>query len=386
MRFLKAICENAETGLLAFCLAAMAFGKPVFADPNDLFYPTRSDWIQSNGETNLSVFVFNDLNANGSYDLGDRAMAGIATGLSQDGAPILVVRSNINGFANYPASSSRDSAPLSSAGNYDFEVFVPPGWRISTENRVQTRELIPTLGSNAGLGFAKMLKPVGLERYSFIRGTYNLPEAGVLRLLHDGAEVAAADLTPGEQFLWPAMRGNYQLVSGDVSRPILVGNYPVDIGSFTAIPHATTSGRIIDFENMAPSGLQKVPNGYAGLNWFNLNIMASAKTAGDVGYTNGASSGFNILYTSSGHPAAIFADEPFDFIDINLAVAWPEAEGEELVISIFSRDTLLLQDHIGLSAYGPITYQPRLSGVTRIELATTHNWQAVIDDLVIAQP
>ena len=360
-----------------------ALAPPAFAGPDDFFYPTRTDWTDSHGETNLSVFVFNDLNNNGAYDLGDRAMAGIATGLSQNGAPVSLVRSNINGFANYPASSSQGSAPLASAGMYDFEVFVPPGWRISTGNKVQSRTLVAVPGSNAGLGFATMLNPVGLARYGFIRGTYDFPEAGTLRLLQNGAEIASAALTPGEQFLWPVAPGRYDLEIGEVQHSVQVGPYPVDIGAVNASPQAPPAGSVIDFENMAPSGLQKVPNGYGGLNWFNLNIMASAKAKGDVGYVNGASSGYNILYTSSGHPATIYADSPFDFIEVNLSLAWPEAEGETLEMAFYRGKTMIARDVIGLSAYGPITYQPRLSGVTRVEISTTHNWQAVLDDLVI---
>jgi len=372
---------NLRIGPTALSLLAMVCGGPVFSGTADLFYPTRLDWANSTGETNISIYVFNDLNGNGLYDLGDSAMADIATGLSQNATPLSVARTNINGFANYAASSSQVSVPLSSPGPYDFEVFVPPGWRVSTQNRVQHRDITLIEGSNAGLGMAEMLHPVGLERYKFIRGTYGLAASGRLQLLQNGLIVAEADLAPAEEFLWPVDPGIYELVSGGIRRDVRVGAYPVDIGTFATAQSFGNGERVIDFENMAPSGLQKAPNGYGGLNWFNLNILASFNLPNNIGYINGATSGHNVLYTSSGHPGWIAAEYPFDFIGINLTVAWPKAEGEEALFSFYRGDELVLQDHIGLSAYGPISYQPLVSGITRVEISTQHNWQVVLDDL-----
>ncbi len=372
-----------KAGLLALCLLAIGGSGPVFSGVDDLFYPMRSDWSQSTGKTNLSIYVFNDLNGNGIYDLGDRALSNIATGLSQNQTPASVARTNINGFANYAASTSHSSAPIALPGLYSFEVFVPPGWRVSTQNRVQLRELTLVTGSGAGLGMAEMLHPVGLERYKFIRGTYNMPAAGPLALLQNGTIIAETTLAPDEEFLWPVAPGTYTLASGSTQRSVQVGAYPVDIGTFSPLPTANGPSRSIGFENMAPSGLQKAPNGYGGLNWFNLNIISSTNLDSNIGYVNGATSGHNILYNSSGHAGTIYADTPFTFAAVNLSVAWPSAEGETAIFSFYRGDTLVLQDRIGLSAYGPITYQPKVAGITRIELSTAHNWQLVIDDIAV---
>lgn len=373
--------KNKRIGPLAACLFGLCSSGPVLSQTDSFFYPMRTDWSRSTGETNLSIFVFNDLNGNGIYDLGDRAMPGIVTGLSHNDTPISVSRTNINGFANCAASSSHASVPISAPGAYDFEVFMPPGWRVSTENKVQQREIIHVEGSNAGLGMANMLHPVGLERYKFIRGTFGMDDFGTLMLVQNNEVIAEVDISPNDEFLWPVDPGVYELVSGNIRREVRVDAYPVDIGTFATAQAYDTQARVIDFENMAPSGLQKTPNGYGGLDWFNLNIIASAKLVDDIGYANGATSGYNVLYNSSGHPGWIAAEYPFAFIDINLTVAWPQAEGEEALFSFYRGDELVLQDHIGLSAYGPITYQPLLSGITRVELSTQHYWQVVIDDL-----
>ena len=370
---------------LAVILSASSVNT-LMAGSEDLFYPMRTDWSESNGKVNLSVYVFNDLDESGEYDLGDRAMSGIATGIRQSGIPFSISRSNGNGFANFDASSFDESAIIDAAGSYEFEVFSPPGWYISTGNQVQQREVIALPGSLAGLILSAPLEPVGLVRYKFVRGTYSLPSAGFLKLEKNGAVVAQAELAPGEEFLWPVEPGQYKLVSEAGSRPVHVGQYPVDIGKVTAFPPSTAFGNIVHFEDMAAGGLEKAPSGYGGLNWFNLNIMENNYMPDSVGTVNGATSGINIVYTSSGHPASIYRDSPFDFIGVNLTLAWPRSEGEMLEFRFFQGDNLALTDSIGLSAYGPITYQPLLSGITRIELSTPHYWQAVLDDLIVITP
>lgn len=373
--------KELKTGLFAAGLLSVAVSDPVFSDDNSLFYPTRTDWTASHGETNLSVFVFNDLNGNGVYDANDRALAGIATGLSQDQSPISLARTNISGFANYPASSSQEGAVIAKVGTYSFEVFAPPGWQVTTQNTIQNRNIHRVEGSNAGLGMTEMLHPVGLEHVKFIRGTFGLPNAGSLELWQGGSLISVIELSPEDEFLMQADTGVYQLKSGGFTRPVLVGGYPVDIGTFSQVAQAAPSGTPINFEALAPYGLEKLPNGYSGLDWFNLNVIKA--TAGDVGYANGATNGHNVLYNSSGHPARITAASNFDFVSVDLTSAWPEAEGEELQISYFRNDTLVLQDHIGLSAYGTITYQPLLANISRIELSTVHNWQVVLDNMIV---
>ncbi len=110
----------------------------------------------------------------------------------------------------------------------------------------------------------------------------------------------------------------------------------------------------------------------------------------NIGYINGTTSGNHILYSSSGHPAEIYLDQAFDFISVNLSVAWPkgedEDEDEEVVFEFYREETLIRRDSIGLSAYGVIAYQPRIAGITRVRLATKHNWQLVLDDLVVNNP
>lgn len=383
LKTLWAFARIKPVRLSAICWLVSALGTPVYSGPNDLLYPLRQDWSQSDSGINISSYVFNDQNENGTYDLGDRAFADIVVSLGQGGLPLAAVRTNINGFANFTASTTKEDAPLSAPGTFEFTVVPPPGWRVTTDNLTQLRELISIQGSIAGVGLHEMMIPVGLSRKKFIRGTYRGDGAGQLELRQGDKVVARASLAPGEQFFWPVKRGEYMLVTNGHSRRVTVGNNPVDIGLAGVGKTADGQGRTIDFEGGAPSGLNKTPNGYGGLNWFNLNIMRSDFTPDSVGYINGATSGNHIVYTSSGHPSRIYADAPFDFHSINISAAWPKSEGEEVVFAYFNDDGLIFRDSIGLSAYGPINYQPLIKGVTLIEISTVHYWQMVIDDVVV---
>lgn len=373
-----------KAGLFFALWLLPALGTPAFSQSDDMVYGMRTDWTQSHGKTPVSAFVFNDVNESGDYDLGDRGMAEIVVGLSQNDAPITAIRGNAHGFSNFVASISVADVPLAKPGIYDFTVLIPPGWRLTTGNQTQTRELVYVAGSNAGLGLRDgMLEPIGLTRYKFIRGTYRGAEPATLTLHQNGKLIVEATLAPDEQFLWPVDPGDYDLRVNNLSRSVTVSENPVDVGQVGMIATATSTGRVIDFENGAANGLTKAPNGYGGLNWFNLNIVRSNLHPGSVGYVNGATSGVFVVYNSAGHPGEIYADNPFDFLSVNLTAAWPQSEGEQVVFAFYRDETLLFEDVIGLSAFGPITYQPNVQGVTRVALSSMHNWQMVIDDLTV---
>ncbi len=364
--------------LVCACLATPAGAQ------QSLFYPMQQNWGPKGESVNISVFVFNDVNRNGIYDLGDRPFAGVAVGLSQNDAPLRLDRSNVNGFTNFPAGLKTTDAVITAPGTFAFETFPPPGWEVSTGNRVQTKEISAAPGAKTGLIVSgEVPAPVGLRRYLFVRGTYGMSGTGSVILLQGDKVLGEKELARGEEFLWPLPPGAYVLEAGGTRHPFSIATLPVDVGTLRPAPISTATGRLIDFENMAPTGLLKAPNGYGGLNWFNLNIMSTTLMPSSVGYVNGATSGNHILYTSAGHPTRIYSDTPFDLLSVNLSAAWPVSEGETVVFDYFRGDEPLWQERIGVSAFGAISYQPLITGVTRIEISTAHYWQAVLDDLVV---
>lgn len=347
-------------------------------------YNFREDWSESWSEINLSMYVYFDLNRNGIYDLGDRALSDILVAVGKDALPVAVASSNYNGFANFATSLVKEDVVLSEVGDYEFVVIPPPGWMITSANGSQKRELVEKPGSVSGLGMERMLEPVGLAQYIFVRGAFAGDLPAQVKLLQYGKEVASTTVNPDGQFLIPASQGDFELVIQGQSQLVIVDAYPLDIGQFRAGTSTVMSSGRIDFEDMAPRGLQKVPNGYAGLGWFNLNAMSTAMGNDSVGYHNGATSGGVILYTSSGHPGEISRDIPFDFIGANLSVAWPEAEGEQVTIDFYRAGEKIATDVIGLSAYGPVSYRPMISGVTKVVFTPQHYWQVVIDDISVS--
>ncbi|AXX97667.1 hypothetical protein BAR1_06820 [Profundibacter amoris] len=347
-------------------------------------YPLRQNWDSSSGKVNISAYLFNDLNENGQYDIGDRAMADIVVSLSRNGMPISVARTNLNGFANFRASTTHEDSPLSQAGEYEFTAYLPRGWRNTTDNQTQQATLIEIPGSPAGVGLQEMLTPIGMARNKFLRGTYRGDKDGHILLQQDGKTLETINLTPGEQFIWRIQRGNYELITNGQSRPVVVGDYPVDVGLIGVEHSQGDRAYTIDFEGQAPTGLKKAPNGYGGLNWFNLNIMRANMGNGNIGYANGTTSGNHILYTSSGHPARIYAYTPFSLLSVNLTAAWPKSEGEEVILSFYRGDQLIQTDAVGLSAYSPVNYQPMIPDITRIEISTRHYWQMLMDDLTVS--
>ena len=141
----------------------------------------------------------------------------------------------------------------------------------------------------------------------------------------------------------------------------------------------------IDFNDVTPRGLRKIPSGYAGLNWFNLNAISRDFQGGNEGYVNGNTSGDHMCYTSSGHPGELWSDRPFGFHSVMLSSAWLRSEGEICIVESWRSDELVARDEIAVSALTPVHYAPMLRGITRIRFASKHYWQIAIDDLAIVR-
>ena len=142
--------------------------------------------------------------------------------------------------------------------------------------------------------------------------------------------------------------------------------------------------QVVDFDHLMMSeAVLEIPSGHGGLGWYNL-IAMHQRFGGGPGYINGTLSGEFIAYNSSGHPAAVFSDRPFDLAGVDLAVGWNDAEGETVSIRAWRGDTLAYEDTVRLSAMGPARFAADYSAVNRIEFSTAHYWQMVMDDFTYA--
>ena len=310
-------------------------------------------------------------------------MAHIVVAVGDGETAVAAVRSNINGFANISTSATAEEASIKHTGTYEYVVVPPPGSRVTTNNGTQLIEVIVIPDTNGLLAAARMPEPVGIAQYTFIRGTYDGDLPAVARVILNGKPIAESPINPDGQFLVPVDPGEYLLQISNFQRKVRVGSYPVDIGKMSTNMTGGSDGVILGFDDLAPLGLQKVPNGYGGIGWFNLNAMSSQITSDAVGYQNALTSGFNIAYTSSGHPVEIYHEDGFDFLSANLSVAWPDGEGEQVVFEYYRGDQLVATDNIGLSVYGPISYQPMMENITFIKITPLHYWQVIFDDVQV---
>lgn len=353
-------------------------------------YAVRSDWTGSRGNLNYSSFVYFDVDRDGRYSLGDRPMGGIQVRLRKDGAVVAAARSNANGFANFSTSTRRKKAPIHLPGDYAFEVSVPEGWTATSGNARQVREFKLIPGSISGIGADEMVQPVGLAPDRVVSGRLAAGVRLAVAARHGAAVVDTAEITDPSGFRYRVPDGadTVDLTGAGRTWRLDALAYPVDVGILDPSRPPLDPGRnrrTIGFDDVNTRSLRKIPSGYAGLNWFNFNAMTRDFTGSTEGYVNGNTSGDWIAYTSSGHPAEVYADEPFDFIGVHLSAAWLYSEGETGTIETWRGDTLVAEDTVVLSALTPVFYVPMLSDVTRIRFSSAHWWQMVLDDLVIAR-
>lgn len=348
---------------------------PAFAQ--DIYYGLR-DWAGPNGGSmNISSFVFRDINANGTYDLGDRVFVNIAVELQTPSGLVASSRTNIGGYANFNASLTQQGAAIAETGVYSFRVVPPPGWSITTGNGEQTIPMSILEGAPGDIVADNLPQPVGLVPHIEIHGRAGEQSDAVIGKNPNGA-VVPAHTGDQDRYSIAATPGRWTI--GE--RPLDVGLVPIVLPQNWS-DEAGTEGKTIrvGFDDLfVGDELLKVPNGYGGLRWENW-VATHGRFYEGEGYINNTVSGEFVAYTSSGHPTATFSEEPFDFVGGYFGVAWSNAEGETLRIRAWRRDTLVHDDEFALSAYGPVYFAADYKSITRLEFATAHYWQAVADDL-----
>jgi hypothetical protein len=372
----------AVTGLLRRWKKLRARNWPQAQD-----YAIRTDWQRSSGRRNYSSFVYFDVDRDGVYGLKDRPMGGVVVRLRTENRHRATARTNVNGFANFSASISR-RAYINKPGSYEFAVSVPPGWIATAKNDIQSRRFIEVAGSSSGLDAEEMVRPVGIAPERFVRGVLPTGAIAWARVYRGDNELATEELSGPFLVKVPEGADRMSLSVGDLEKSIPLGAYPVDLGLCEASRKQIVGKQpgTISFDDVTTRGLLKVPSGYAGLSWFNLNIIRRDFEGNHQGYVNCNSSGEHTVYTSSGHPAEFWSDNrPFDFIGAMLSVAWLNAEGETGIIECFRGDMRIARDEVKLSALTPIHYLPMVADVTRVRLSTVHYWQMIMDDLTIAR-
>lgn len=360
---------------------AVSLATPLIADNP---YEPNSVWEPQAQSFNLSTFTYLDRNESGTYDLGDQPLSGIVTVLRKEGKELDRVRSNENGFGNFKASRVDSDFPIYELGAYTFEVLVPPGWTNTSDNASQTQTFMDAEGAAMGGALDAMMAPIGLIPPKAISGRTD--PSVPLFLSGPGLTKQTVDVQKTGEFqaIVPT-QGRYALSSGETTVLVDVEEYPVHIGTFRAPEVSPGELVTVTFDDVSENELRKVPSGYGGLTWFNINAIKNTfGRSTSRGYINNATSGTFVAYTSSGHPSTIGHRDGFDFVQVSIGTAWPNAEGETAVFEFLREDVVVATDEVTLSVYAPIIYSPRIANVTEVRITTKHYWQLVMDDLMFS--
>jgi len=286
------------------------------------------------------------------------------------------------------ATSAR-RAHISEAGTYEFAVSIPPGWTCTSGNAVQAQAFRLIQGAPAGIGADEMVKPVGLAPVRTLSGRA-VGDGATVSILAQGRTLLREKIAANASFriTIPGEADAAAIEGSGSGRRLALSTYPVDLGVLSASRTPVAAGaalETIDFDGVTPRGLRKIPSGYAGLNWFNLNAMSRDFQGGNQGYVNGNTSGDHMCYTSSGHPAEFWSERPFGFHSVMISSAWLNAEGETAKIESWREGELVASDEIEVSALTPTHYAPMLKDITRVRISSKHYWQLALDDLVIVR-
>jgi hypothetical protein len=364
----------------------------------------QRDWNTGTPSSlNISVYTFRDHNRNGLFDVGDFPLASVAVRMVRPDEATKVASSNINGFGNFKMSLGRAHPGVDAAGDYRFETMTPPGWVITSDNAVQVSRFIELPGSVAGVVSDSPPAPVGLapELRAFgqvvsggerpvvdtdIELVALAPDGNALELSADTNGYYSFTVQPGDWVLNVRDKANGRVHS----RPFAVRDVPVQLATIALsapvlapLPQAI----IQDFEYLERSPIDKIANGQSGLKWDYLLAVDNQLYRGP-GYVNVLRSGNNVGYNSSGHPVTVAPDrgETFDFVGAYFAVAWPEAEGEILIVEAFRGGQLVARDEVALSVLGPVWLQADYNGIDQLRLGSGHYWQFVTDDMQFRLP
>lgn len=386
---------------LAIIGVAAAFGLPAYrkrfrsgrksrlrGDPaRD--YAVRQNWSWGAGKLNYSSFVYFDVDRDGRYGLSDRPMGGVMARLSGANGHILSARTNGNGFANFTMSVSARRAHIGKPGTYEFSISVPPGWVCTSGNAIQSKAFRLIEGAPAGIGTEEMVKPVGLAPIRTLSGR-TADSAATVSILAGARVLLKETVTPNADFriAIPDEADAAAIEHAGSGCRLALSAYPTNLGVLSTRRTAIAMDAVletIDFNGVTARGLRKIPSGYSGLNWFNLNAMSRDFQGGNEGYVNGNTSGDHMCYTSSGHPAEFWSERPFGFHSAMISSAWLRAEGETAKIESWRGEELVASDEITVSALTPVHYAPMLKDITRVRLSSKHYWQLAIDDLVLAR-
>lgn len=366
--------------VLALILVAWFGGKPLLDNGQS----------RNAGSLNISWFVYRDVNRNGAYDLADRPYAGLPVRLTRPDGSTRVHESNINGFANFKMSRDPASGVIHTADRHTFSAAIPGQWEVTSGAREETVSFALRDGSPAGLIAERVMEPLGVSPVPRILGQVGGGAARfTLQAVSPSGEERRIQLGSQGQFSFTGADGMWTLVREDrdsgaqLSRTVRMGYYPKVLpASFFDASTSPRQGRAVTvrFDDLITTNtVYEIPNGYHGLQWKNWLVTHNLFYQGD-GYVNATVSSEFLAYNSSGHPARIEREEPFDFEGTYIGVAWPQARRGKVHVKGYRDDTLVYHDQLQLDPRAPVYFHARYRDITAVEIYSDLYWQVVLDD------
>lgn len=363
------------------------------------YYAKRTNWFPVNAlGPNISHYIYLDANRNGIYDTADKPIVKIAVKMTRPDGSTVVRRSNLNGFVNFRHSLTQEKADVKEPGRYKFEVIVPDGWEITSNNQVQYVTYKKDLKSRSGFVVDQVPIPVGVVQKLYIKGKViindemNLNKIELLAIKDDLKTEKKIDILADGSFFADVEAGVWKVKLSCLEsnlikeRTIEVKNNPVHISNIKLQedkPSKKQQQKIVDFEDITQLQIQKIPNGVAGVNWENLIVTNKLLYKGE-GYINNTISGMYCGYNTSGTKVKISKDEGFDFYGGYFGVAWlNNGEGETIHFKAWKGDTIIDQTSYELSALGPFWFDADYRDITLLEVWTEHCWQFVTDRISV---
>ncbi len=352
----------------------------------------------------FSCYAFRDVDRSGVFDMGDKPFADLAIVLTPPGGAETVQFSNVDGFANFSTATGGGAGiDVARPGPYRLHAEAPPGF-VATAGGEQTLVFREDAVVPGGLAIEESCAPVGVAPDLAVSGRVAPPPgAGIadVTLTLADATGAAETVAPDQdgRFAVAGRPGTFTLIArhapsgSSQARQVVVARHAVrlseiDLGAATK-PGAETLAhgpeRIIGFDDLVGAGgIFEVPSGYGGLSWRNL-IAVHNRFYDGPGYVNGTESGEFVAYNSSGAPASVWRDQPFDFRGAHVAVAWPRGAEGDVIVKAWHGDDQVHEDRLAVSPGGGTFFAADYRGVTRVEFSHDLHERIVLDDLRIAE-
>ena len=344
----------------------------------------------------FTCYAYRDVNRNGIFDMGDRPFAGLQIEMTRADGSTISSKSNINGFTPFIVSlGNKKKTAVYETGIYNFRAKIPSGFTTTSTLDRQTVEFIGQSNARGKLVPKELCLPIGVAPVLTISGNF-VPVIGskandykIVAISKDDQTIPV-NLDESGNFSFTGKRGDWAIEVRGKNDEVLhvskftVSTLPVQLASINLNndqpDKIATSDETLGFDDLLTSDkLFEIPSGYGELNWLNWIATHSQFYRGS-GYVNLTTSKEYMAYNSSGMPSLISRDKPFDFAGVNVGVAWPRGEEEDVIFRAWRGDTLVYEDHIQPSDETAISFEASYLGITKLEIRSGNFERVVIDD------